>query len=228
MLRTRTGLSLLIGLISILSLGCQNKVHDENVKLHRQNRELQDQLSSAPDPNQVAQLQSEISARDAKIQDLENQLRQPAPGQQAQANRNGGAGDGEMQGLSGIEVTRDEVAGTVTVRVPGDVLFDSGKATLKTGSQSTLNKIAAALKKDYSGKKVFVVGHTDSDPIAKTKGIWDDNLDLSAARARAVHKYLVDQGVPPKLLGLRAMADTDPRPNKNQSRRVEIVVSTRD
>ena len=89
-------------------------------------------------------------------------------------------------------------------------------------------KFAAALKKDYSGKKVFVVGHTDSDPIAKTKGIWDDNLDLSAARARAVHKYLVDQGVPPKLLGMRAMADTDPRPNKNQSRRVEIVVSTRD
>ena len=227
MLRSRTGFTLLLGLTTLLAVGCQNKMHDENVKLHRQNRELQDQLSTAPDPNQVAQLQSEISARDAKIQDLENQLRQPAPGQPPQASRGNGDG-GDMNGLSGIEVTRDEVAGTVTVRVPGDVLFDAGKATLKTSSQSTLNKIAAALKKDYSGKKVFVVGHTDSDPIAKTKGIWDDNLDLSAARARAVHKYLVDQGVPPKLLGMRAMADTDPRPNKNQSRRVEIVVSTRD
>ena len=223
--RSRTGFTfLLLGLVSLLTVGCQNKMHDENVKLHRQNRELQDQLSSAPDPNQMAQLQSEISARDAKIQELENQLRQPAPGQPPQqATRNG-----DMEGLSGIEVTRDEVAGTVTVRVPGDVLFDSGKATLKPSSQGTLNKIANALKKDYSGKKVFVVGHTDSDPIAKTKGIWDDNLDLSAARARAVHKYLADQGVPPKLLGMRAMADTDPRPNKNQSRRVEIVVSTRD
>ncbi len=227
MLRSRTGFTfLLLGLVSLLTVGCQNKMHDENVKLHRQNRELQDQLSSAPDANQMAQLQSEISARDAKIQELETQLRQPAPGQpQQQASREGG---GEMNGLSGIEVTRDEVAGTVTVRVPGDVLFDSGKATLKTSSQGTLNKIASALKKDYPGKKCFVVGHTDADPIAKTKGIWDDNLDLSAARARAVHKYLVDQGVPPKLLGLRAMADTDPRPNKNQSRRVEIVVSTRD
>ena len=227
MLRSRTGFTLLLGLTTLLAVGCQNKMHDENVKLHRQNRELQDQLSTAPDPNQVAQLQSEISARDAKIQELENQLRQPAPGQAPQASA-GNGGNGDMNGLSGIEVTRDAVAGTVTVRVPGDVLFDAGKATLKTSSQSTLNKIAAALKKDYSGKKVFVVGHTDSDPIAKTKGIWDDNLDLSAARARAVHKYLVDQGVPPKLLGLRAMADTDPRPNKNQSRRVEIVVSTRD
>lgn len=225
MLRSRTGFTLLLGLTTLLAVGCQNKVHDENVKLHRQNRELQDQLSSAPNPDQMAQLQSEINARDAKIQELENQLRQPAPGQPQQASREGG---GEMNGLSGIEVTRDEVAGTVTVRVPGDVLFDAGKATLKTSSQSTLNKIASALKKDYSGKKVFVVGHTDSDPITKTKGIWDDNLDLSAARARAVHKYLADQGVPPKLLGMRAMADTDPRPNKNQSRRVEIVVSTRD
>ena len=67
-----------------------------------------------------------------------------------------------------------------------------------------------------------------SDPIAKTKGIWDDNLDLSAARARTVAKYLTDQGVPPKLLGTQAMGDTLPRQNKSASRRVEIVVSTRD
>jgi flagellar motor protein MotB len=133
-----------------------------------------------------------------------------------------------MAGLEGIEVVRDDRAGTVTVRVPGDVLFDAGKATLKDSSRSTLNKIASALKKDYSGKRVFVVGHTDSDPITKTKGIWEDNLDLSAARARAVNKYLIDQGVSPKLLGAQAMADTQPRQNKAQSRRVEIVVSTRD
>ncbi len=224
--RSRTGLALL-GFVSLIGIGCQNKMHDENVALHRQNRELQNQLTesqdklrTAPDANQYSQLQQELAARDQKIADLESQLRQPAPGQNAAR--------GDMSGLEGIEVTRDDQAGTVTVRVPGDVLFDAGKATLKASSQSTLNKIAAALKKDYSGKKVFIVGHTDSDPIQKTKGIWDDNLDLSAARARAVHKYLVDQGVSPKLLGMRAFADTDPRGNKSTSRRVDIVVSTRE
>jgi chemotaxis protein MotB len=227
MIRSRTGFALL-GLIALTAVGCQNKLHDENVALHRQNRELQaqlnesqDRLRTAPDPTQVAQMQQELVAREAKIAELETQLRQPAPGQPAAAR-------GDMSGLAGIEVTRDERAGTVTVRVPGDVLFDSGKATLKDSSRATLNKIAAALKSDYSGKRLFVVGHTDSDPITKTKGIWDDNLDLSAARARAVSKYLIDQGVNPRLLGTRAMGDTDPRQNKNASRRVDIVVSTRD
>jgi flagellar motor protein MotB len=163
-------------------------------------------------------MQQELAARDQKIAELESQLRQPAPGQPSSSA-------GDPNSLAGIEVVKDDRAGTVTVRVPGDVLFDSGKATLKDSARSTLNKIAAALKKDYASKKVVVVGHTDSDPIAKTKGIWDDNLDLSAARARTVAKYLSDQGVSQKLLGMQAKADTEPRTNKSQSRRVEIVVS---
>ncbi len=227
MIRSRTGTLALLAWASLVTIGCQNKVHDENVELHRQNRELQSQLSdsqdrlrTAPDPNQLAQMEQKLRARDQKIQELEGQLRQPAPGQEVTR--------AEASGLEGIEVTRDDRAGTVTVHVPGDVLFDSGKATLKNTAQGTLNKIVAALKKDYSGKKVHVVGHTDSDPITKTKGIWDDNLDLSAARARTVAKYLASQGIDQKLLGMQAMADTQPRQNKNASRRVEIVVSTRD
>jgi flagellar motor protein MotB len=217
--------TLLLAAGAIGATGCQNKLHDDNLALRRQNRELQAKLSdsdaklrSAPDPNQLSQMQQELAARDQKIAELESQLRQPAPGQPSSSA-------GDPNSLAGIEVVKDDRAGTVTVRVPGDVLFDSGKATLKDSARSTLNKIAAALKKDYASKKVVVVGHTDSDPIAKTKGIWDDNLDLSAARARTVAKYLSDQGVSQKLLGMQAKADTEPRTNKSQSRRVEIVVS---
>jgi flagellar motor protein MotB len=217
--------TLLLAAGAIGATGCQNKLQDDNLALRRQNRELQAKLSdsdaklrSAPDPNQLSQMQQELAARDQKIAELESQLRQPAPGQPSSSA-------GDPNSLAGIEVVKDDRAGTVTVRVPGDVLFDSGKATLKDSARSTLNKIAAALKKDYASKKVVVVGHTDSDPIAKTKGIWDDNLDLSAARARTVAKYLSDQGVSQKLLGMQAKADTEPRTNKSQSRRVEIVVS---
>jgi flagellar motor protein MotB len=217
--------TLLLAAGAIGATGCQNKLHDDNLALRRQNRELQAKLSdsdaklrSAPDPNQLSQMQQELAARDQKIAELESQLRQPAPGQPSSSA-------GDPNSLAGIEVVKDDRAGTVTVRVPGVVLFDSGKATLKDSARSTLNKIAAALKKDYASKKVVVVGHTDSDPIAKTQAIWDDNLDLSAARARTVAKYLSDQGVSQKLLGMQAKADTEPRTNKSQSRRVEIVVS---
>jgi chemotaxis protein MotB len=113
------------------------------------------------------------------------------------------------------------------VNVPGDVLFDAGRATLKDSSKSTLNKIAGAIKKDYAGKHVFVDGHTDSDPITKTKGMWEDNLDLSAARARAVAQYLTSQGLAVKNVDTRAFGSTKPKKSKEASRRVEIVVATR-
>jgi chemotaxis protein MotB len=208
--------------LSLAAVGCQNKLHDENVSLHRQNRELQSQLTdsqnklrSAPDPAQIQAMQQEIQTRDQKIAELQAQLQQPAPGQ-SQSN----------SGLEGIEVTRDDRAGTVTVNVPGDVLFTSGQAQLKESAKTTLNKIASAIKKDYSGKKVYVDGYTDADPIAKTKDKWEDNLDLSAARARAVYSYLLSQGLDAHKIAPRAMGSTNPKTSKDRSRRVEIVVAT--
>ena len=202
------------------AIGCQNKLHDENQALWKQNRELQARLGEASaqpktDPGQLASLQQQIAERDAKIVELQNQLRQPTAGAPSDPS------------LAGIETSYDAKAGTMTVNLPGDVLFDSGKATLKESAKSTLNKVVSALKKDYSGKRVLVEGHTDSDPIARTKDKYQDNLDLSAARARSVAQYLVSQGVSPRLIGLQALADTKPRTNKANSRRVELVVATR-
>jgi flagellar motor protein MotB len=214
-------------LAGAISLGCKSKIHDENEALWQQNRELQSDknrmqadLSSRPDPQQLAAMQQQIAERDAKIAELQNQLRQPAPlvaGQPAQQDN----------GLAGIEVTRDEKAGTVTVNLPGDVLFNSGKADLKESAKTTLAKVAAALEKDYPGKKVIVKGYTDTDPISRTKELYKDNLDLSAARARTVAQFLVERGIRPHQLGLQAYGETVPKASKDRSRRVEIVVSAR-
>src|SRR5205814_9584239 len=85
------------------AMGCQNKLHDENEALWKQNRELQSQLSDtrnkpgspSADPSQVAQLQSDIQQRDAKIAELQAQLNKPAPN----------APPEESNLLQGIEVT---------------------------------------------------------------------------------------------------------------------------
>lgn len=217
----------IIGL-GLFATGCQNKLYEENTRLHAQNRELQQQLgdsrsklSAAPDPTQLASMQAtmdqEIKARDARIAELQAQLNKPAANSSPE----------ETGLLKDIEVTRDDRAGTMTVNVPGDVLFASGSAELKQSARATLNKITSAIKQDYSGKKVIVRGFTDVDPISKTKKKWTDNLDLSAARSRAVRKYLVDQGLDSKAVGLQAFGDTMPRNNKERSRRVEIVIATR-
>jgi outer membrane protein OmpA-like peptidoglycan-associated protein len=128
-------------------------------------------------------------------------------------------------GIEGIETSYDKNAGTMTVNLPGDVLFDSGHETIKESAKTTLNKIASALKKDYAGKAIRVEGHTDSDPIVKTKDRYLDNLDLSLSRAAAVTRYLEGQGIAAKQITTSGFGQTKPRgSDKAKNRRVEIVV----
>ena len=213
---------LLMLVLGLSSVGCQNKMYDENLALHRQNQELQadntrlrQENGQKVDPSAVTQMQQQLADRDAKISDLQRQLQQPAPGQMADNS------------LSGIAVTRDAGTGDITVTIPGDVLFDSGKADLKNSARTTLNKVVAEIKKSYAGKKVIVCGYTDTDPINRTRDKWEDNLDLSAARARTVAKALTDGGLDSKEVGMRAFGDTKPKSSKSASRRVEIVVAAK-
>ena len=212
-----TRMGILGVLISLAAIGCQNKLHDENRALWEQNRELQARLASSSnepktDPA-VSQLQSQIAERDAKINELQNQLRQPTAGA---AN----------PGIEGIEATYDDASGKMTVVLPGDVLFNSGDATVRDSARSTLDKVASALRKDYATKKVRIEGHTDADPIKYSK--WKSNQELSEARAQAVKAYLVKKGVDTSLVTIAGFgADKPKSKTKEVNRRVDIVVATR-
>ena len=204
--------------------GCQSEVWDQNRALRIQNLELQEKVNQqqntpqvADDGGQMASMQGQLAEKDQMIADLQSQLQNQPVG--ATPDASGEFGD--------ITVTRNDAAGTLTVTLPGDILFGSGDAALKTTAKTTLDKVAAAIKKEYADKKIMVDGHTDADPISKSKAKWKDNLDLSAARARTVADYLVSQGLGQKLVHTRAMSDTDPKKDKAASRRVEIVVATR-
>ena len=222
--------------MAVVGTGCTNAVHDENLALHTQNRELQAQRNelqnrlvdaegrvrgSAGDAAQVASLQREVAARDAMIADLQNSLTRSEP---VVPGKPSGPID---PSLAGIEATFDAKAGTLTVNLPGDVLFDSGKAVLKSSALSTLDKISSAIKRDYAGKRVSVNGYTDSDPITRSKDQWDDNWDLSYGRAKSVAQYLKKTGVDEKGVSIVANGSNRPKTSKPASRRVEIVVHTR-
>jgi chemotaxis protein MotB len=212
----------LAALLLLCAVGCQSNLQKDNDELRRQNLELQNSLNdantklhNAADPSQLAQLQAEIDARDAKIKQLESSLRTPTPGAGAQP------------GIEGIETSYDPKAGTLTVNLPGDVLFTSGQADLKASSLATLDKVVRALKKDYAGKKIRVDGYTDSDPVVRTKAKWTDNLGLSLARAAAVTRYLESKGVPASNIVTAGYGAAHPKASKPRSRRVEIVVQVR-
>lgn len=133
----------------------------------------------------------------------------------------------------GYDVAFDPSAGTITVTLPNAILFDSGKATLKTATSRELDHIRSVLREKYNGKQVDVVGHTDTDPIRKTKDKWKDNWHLSAERALTVTRYLIQRGIAEDKI--RAVGCGESRPiasnstasGKAKNRRVEIVVHMR-
>jgi chemotaxis protein MotB len=129
-------------------------------------------------------------------------------------------------GFGGEKAKWDPDKGTITVTLESSILFDSGKASLKSGSKTRLGRIASTIKQKYPGKEISVVGHTDTDPIRKSK--WKDNWQLSTERALAVTRYLIGQGIAPKQMEAAGRGEYKPvSGNKAENRRVEIVVHMR-
>ena len=136
-------------------------------------------------------------------------------------------------GFEGLDVAIDPSAGTITVTLENAILFDSGKATLKSSTNKELDQIISVLKQKYAGRHVDVIGHTDTDPINKTKDKWEDNWDLSTARALSVAHYLMNHGIADELIlaggcgPARPIAANNTTANKAKNRRVEVVVHLR-
>src|SRR5690348_1226589 len=172
MARVWTGMLAVVAL-SMAAAGCQNKVYDENQALRRQNQELQSQLDtnhSRPEPEQPVVVQAPqqapvVAQAPQAPEATETPIERPQRVRRAKPD------------LGDLEVTEDRAAGTTTVSLPGDLFFDSGRATLKESAKKSLDKVAAALKKDYANKHVRIEGHTDSDPIVHSK--WKGNKELS-------------------------------------------------
>ena len=101
------------------------------------------------------------------------------------------------------------------------ILFDTNKDTFKQQSYAVLNSIAAILK-EYPYSKFSIEGHTDSD------GGDNFNQRLSDARANAVKKYLVEQGIDRFRLSALGFGESKPidsnktKAGKANNRRVEV------
>lgn len=124
--------------------------------------------------------------------------------------------------LNTILQTRDSARGLIVSM--SDVLFDTGKFSLKAGAREKLAKVAGILLA-YPGLDIEVGGYTDS------VGSDEMNQTLSENRARSVRDYLVQQGVANNAVSARGFGETQPvatndnSTGRQQNRRVELVVS---
>ena len=207
----------LVGALVISSLavaGCRNRVAEERDALWKQSREQQAELD-----RKNAELEAMRRASELRAQAPQNAAPAPAP---SPAPTPPPAPPKPVAQIADLETTQD-VAGNVTVNLPSDVFFDSGANTIRPAGRQSLDKVAAALKKDYAGKRVRIEGHTDSDPIKKSK--WASNQALSEARAAAVRDYLVKKGIDAGSISTLGHGSDKPRgSDKARNRRVEIVV----
>ncbi len=128
----------------------------------------------------------------------------------------------------GAPVTVRKYRRGISIGIPSSVSFAAGKTSLTSQGQSVLRTVGRLVRKQYPGKRIFVEGHTDSDPIRKTKKLYRNNRHLSAMRAEAVAAFLSkDVGLAEKRLVIVGYGPFEPVSpgNKAENRRVEIVIS---
>ena len=108
------------------------------------------------------------------------------------------------------------------------VLFDSGKANLRSQAHKALNKVVAVCRKIVADREVGIEGHTDNQPIRHSG--WESNWELSTARATSVLHYLEKKGISPERLSATGFGKYRPLTTnrtvegRQKNRRVEIVI----
>ena len=120
--------------------------------------------------------------------------------------------------------------GRVVLQLHNDVLFATGEAEVKPDGKQAISDVAATLKL-VGSKRFQVAGHTDNAPITTDKKKdFPTNWELSAARAIAVVKLLVAQGVDPSMLSAAGYGPYDPVASNAspdglaKNRRIEITL----
>ncbi len=145
-----------------------------------------------------------------------DRLRQQSESDQAQLRQQ------ILAQLNAVLETRDTARGLIVNM--SDVLFDTGKYTLRPGAREKLAKVSGIVV-SHPGLTLAVEGHTDS------VGGDEYNMRLSENRANSVHDYLVAQGINPSTISAKGFGKTMPvadnatAAGRQMNRRVELVVS---
>jgi len=203
-------------------------LRQDSVDLERRMRQLRDQFDGAR--AEVERLETMLGHRGAEYQSLLRRLESIQALEQEVRERNRIYEDiiGRFRSLmDGGQLSVSIVRGRLVIQLPQDVLFASGSASLGQEGRSVVGQVGAVLA-EFVDRRFQVEGHTDNVPIATER--FPSNWELSSARALAVVKLLVQQGVSPENLSgagygeYQPIAANDDRASRAQNRRIEIVM----
>jgi outer membrane protein OmpA-like peptidoglycan-associated protein len=212
-------------LVTLRKQAAERQTNAEIAKRDAENQAQQSQLAA-----QKAQLEAERAAA-AQAQADAERAKAEAEAAEAQsrasaANKSAEAANANRERLraqlNSVLATSETARGLIVNM--SDVLFDTGKYTLKPNTQISLAKVSGILQA-YPGLKLQVEGYTDS------VGGDDYNQKLSENRADAVRNFLITQGVPQDNITstgygkAKPVADNSTAAGRAQNRRVQLVVS---
>lgn len=206
----------------LCSTGCTAQLKERVDLLTRDNQQLMDEVMAARDARDLESRAREMCEQDLiaarrETDGLRTQLANVPEPQVIERVVDGGGGWQNIPGGS-------------MIAVEGDVLFQSGKVTLRSGAKKELAAIARDVMGRFSDREILVYGHTDNQPIKKSG--WKDNYELSAQRALAVVRYLQEEGVKPARLVAcgcgehRPRSPNDSKDGRQRNRRVELFALT--
>lgn len=197
------------------AIGCStSKYHERISSLERDNQMLSQQ-------NQ--ELQSEKRALQGQLMQRVQEAPMSAPASMP------ARADARVEELRAKGFTVDQVDGRTVVKLESGVLFDSGSSTLTKEGKLKLGKLGETLKAEYGSARFRIEGHTDNQPIKRSK--FRSNWDLSAERSVSVLEYLTkDAGLSEAKFEVVGYADSCPvadnatEAGRKKNRRVEIVI----
>jgi len=211
------------------------------VSLRKKMEERQLNAQRAAQQSKLQAQQSEVQAQQAQMQAQQAQLEAEraqaakaradaeaaeARARAAEANKSAESANAVRERLrsqlNSVLATSETARGLIVNM--SDVLFDTGKYSLKPDTKISLAKVAGILQA-YPGLKLQVEGYTDN------VGSEQMNQKLSENRADSVKNFLISQGVQSGNISSTGygmsnpVADNSTAKGRSQNRRVQLVVS---
>ena len=181
-------------------------------------------LQSANQQNQLSKTKEELQQQQLKLQQLLSLLERQRVQSWELKNKMAEA----LKGFSSNDLSVILKNGKVYVSLSENLLFPSGSAVVNPKGIEALSKLAAVLNLNTE-ISVDIEGHTDSIPI---KGRYQDNWDLSTARANSIVRILVNNyKVDPVSVIASGHSYYDPIQSnstlegRSKNRRTEIILS---
>lgn len=163
----------------------KKNIDDLNAKvstLSNQNSQLGQQ--TADQQNKLSESQQSLQQQKQKLEQLQTLLNQQKQASEELKNKMNEA----LKGFNSNELSVYQKDGKVYVSLSEQLLFPSGSAVVNPKGVDALSKLAAVLNLN-TDVSVDIEGHTDSIPI---RGRYQDNWDLSTARANSIVRILVN------------------------------------